>query len=93
MIRGRQPRQNMIRSQSQLFVKYFLMSKIFAHGKYLQVKASDVNGLGPAASETCVAPASGVLSELVTVDVSGKHFDKVNVRVSILETLIDYLPS
>ena len=88
MIRGRQPRQNMIRSQSQLFVKYFLMSKIFAHGKYLQV-----NGLGPAASETCVAPASGVLSELVTVDVSGKHFDKVNVRVSILETLIDDLPS
>ena len=65
----------MIRSESQIFVKYPINAyKIFVHGEYFQVKASDVNGLAPA------SPASDARSELVTVDVSGKHFEKVNVR-------------
>ena len=60
--------------------------KIFVHGKYFQVKASDVNGLAPAspASDSRSGPVSQSRcisrSELVTVDVSGKHFEKVNVR-------------
>ena len=58
------------------------MPKIFVHGKYFQVKASDANGLAAASPEprAPASPASDARSELVTVDVSGKHFQKVNAR-------------